>query len=352
MDPNLLTPEQVALAPALVPHGDDRQFHERPVSGANCFSPGSNGLGLYYSEGPPDQTPPSLSASLPATPASWTSQTVSHGLHLQTVDAKPPWTPSTFDGVTPLTETGMAWPESLLLHNPDGSCHLASPPMQYHPETALSAPDLSGQRCSVSSSYPTASEDFGSDGGGPSYLTQRGDRGDCWPELNTFPSLTVSAPLESMSSEMPGISPGGSTVIDLYAFETMSYSCSSSALSSPVSQPAAPPKGKARAKSLPTRPTDGQGSYVSGRRVRKRRAKSATSGGNFICHICGLACSRNTNLQKHLNTHQRERIKDFVCTLLNDEEQQCDKRFERKADLRRHQKAVSLNTPNLLNIRC
>lgn len=83
-----------------------------------------------------------------------------------------------------------------------------------------------------------------------------------------------------------------------------------------------------------TSPTSSQGSRLS--TIRKRRKnKTSAEDAKFSCDICGRGFVRLYNKKSHMERHNPQRAKDHNCP-----EENCDREFERKADLDRHYKSV------------
>lgn len=81
-------------------------------------------------------------------------------------------------------------------------------------------------------------------------------------------------------------------------------------------------------------PASSHGSKANG--VRKRRKnKTAPEDAKFNCDICGRGFVRLYNKKSHMQRHDPRRAKDHSCP-----QHDCDREFERKADLDRHYKSV------------
>lgn len=68
---------------------------------------------------------------------------------------------------------------------------------------------------------------------------------------------------------------------------------------------------------------------------RRRRKPTTEANAKFSCGTCGKLFQRSHNLKMHHKTHDRQRFKEHKCPYLD-----CDKEFDRKADLVRHDDAV------------
>src|SRR5215472_7585226 len=91
---------------------DADNFHGVAIDVSDCFNPLQTGLGLYLPARSQTPTPPSLSASLPNTPGSWTSQVVVSVEAPQLRDPKPDtWNPI-YEGFTPFTDATIDWNEA------------------------------------------------------------------------------------------------------------------------------------------------------------------------------------------------------------------------------------------------
>jgi hypothetical protein len=82
-------------------------------------------------------------------------------------------------------------------------------------------------------------------------------------------------------------------------------------------------------------PTSSQGSRLNATRKPRRKNKTAPEDAKFHCDECGKGFVRLYNKKSHQERHNPNRPKDHVCTNAD-----CDKSFERKADLDRHVKSV------------
>lgn len=322
-------------------------YHGLPIEEPN-FNPPHTGLGLYCPPEPQVLTPPSLSASLPDTPVSWTSQQAPPGLPLQTVDAKlPHWSPPLGE-FTPLTDTSFGWPDRSAMHHPSADrVHQGTSPVQFQPEPVMASSIVLSHRSSRSSTYPSASEDYTSDHTGRDLDTLLLATDDYWSGFNGFERLSVSAPMENVSTALEGISPGAASSIEPYQLGIGAYSCSSSAQSSPTVQPATDPRQRTeapRANSLPGCSSESQGTFEkvlhksNVARVRKRRRMTAPSRTGIICERCGRGFSRAHNLKQHLPTHSDCRSKPHSCKWKG-----CGSSFARRTDLERHENSVSLS---------
>jgi len=82
--------------------------------------------------------------------------------------------------------------------------------------------------------------------------------------------------------------------------------------------------------------TDSRGGKTKTIRHNKRRKnRTSPESAKFNCELCGLGFVRLYNKKTHLARHNPERAKDHSCP-----EEDCNRQFERKADLDRHYKSV------------
>lgn len=345
MNPSMAILEHVALSPrSETAFG----YHDLSIDDTSFNQP-QTGLGLYYQSEPQVLTPPPLSASLPETPASWTSQQMTPGLQLQTVDAKlPQWSPPLGE-YTPMTDASFGWSENNAIRHPTADhVHHSTSSLAFQSEPVMDPSLVPSHRSSLSSTYQSASEGYTSDENGQNIdpLALETERSDCWTGFGGFERLSVSAAMENVSTGMEGISPGATSGVEPYHFGAIAYSCSSSVQSSPTVQPAADPRQRGdllRASSLPGCSREPQGTYEKAldksnvARVRKRRRMTAPSRTNIVCENCGRGFSRAHNLKTHLQTHSSRRSKPWSCTW-----EGCDLSFARRTDLERHQNSVSL----------
>jgi hypothetical protein len=84
------------------------------------------------------------------------------------------------------------------------------------------------------------------------------------------------------------------------------------------------------------RSADSQGDKTNAIRTTKRRKnKTSPEDAKFSCDLCGRGFVRLYNKKSHMLRHNPKRAKDHSCP-----EHDCDREFERKADLDRHHKSV------------
>jgi len=316
---------------------DTDNFHGIAIDVQDCFNPPQTGLGLYLPAGSQTPTPPSLSASLPNTPGSWTSQVavsveVSH-LRDPKADA---WNPI-FEPFTSLTDNTMDWNEANPFAPQEASevyCYVQGSPFQA--STGHSSALLPCQRTSIPTDYPNTSECYHPD---DLYPAAKIEQGDCW--FGNFHNSDISPSVGTTQEGVIGVPPTHPSLGDSYRLESNQFCHFPSTLASPNTRQSSdlPSSGKAiRTNSLPCQTHEDlyEKAKQSVARTRKRRRMSTPTRANYICHICGRPFSRNYNLQIHLPTHTPDRPKQWSCTWAG-----CDKIFTRRTDLVRHEKCVS-----------
>lgn len=74
-------------------------------------------------------------------------------------------------------------------------------------------------------------------------------------------------------------------------------------------------------------------SVIKPSKVGKKKGAAAKT---YPCPICDHVSSRSYNLTTHIKTHDRDRVKEFGCSL-------CKKRFDRRHDRERHLASVHRN---------
>ena len=323
---------------------DADNFHCIAIDMPNCFNPSQTGLGVYLPAGSQTPTPPSLSASLPNTPGSWTSQVAI------TVEAPHPqdakhnsWNPI-FHGLTLHTDTTMGWNEADPFAPQEASeiqCCAQVPP--FPAITGLTSAPLHSQRTSISSSYPHTSKCYRPDvrTSTPYYATKIGQSGDWFEDP---PQFGISPSNSTTQDELFTLPPTVPPLINPYPLEVNSVCPFTSTVTSPnAHQPSdLPSSGKVvRTNSFLGQPIEDlyEKAKQSVQRTRKRRRIGTAARANYVCHICGRPFSRNYNLQIHLPTHTPDRPKQWPCTWTG-----CDKVFTRRTDLVRHEKCVSAST--------
>jgi hypothetical protein len=82
-------------------------------------------------------------------------------------------------------------------------------------------------------------------------------------------------------------------------------------------------------------PTSSQGSRLNTTRKSRRKNKTSAEDAKFTCETCGRHFVRLYNKKSHVERHNPHRVKDHSCP-----EVDCERKFERKADLDRHVKSV------------
>ncbi|KAF2690394.1 hypothetical protein K458DRAFT_357112 [Lentithecium fluviatile CBS 122367] len=82
-------------------------------------------------------------------------------------------------------------------------------------------------------------------------------------------------------------------------------------------------------------PTSSNGGRTGAVKTRRRKNKTSAEDAKFSCDICGRGFVRLYNKKSHMQRHNPKRAKDHNCP-----EHDCDREFERKADLDRHHKSV------------
>lgn len=81
-------------------------------------------------------------------------------------------------------------------------------------------------------------------------------------------------------------------------------------------------------------PEEGSSAVTESRRQKRTYANEDTA--KHQCHICKQFFQRSYNLKSHMKTHDPSRARIYVCEFPD-----CDKSFERRADLTRHFDSVS-----------
>jgi hypothetical protein len=324
---------------------DTDNFNGIAIDVPDCFNPPPTGLGLYLSAGSQTPTPPSLSASLPNTPGSWTSQVAMsvEGPHLSKSDT---WSPI-FEDFTSLPDLTMAWNKANPFAPQKASevhCYVQGSPQESTGHTSALLPC---QRTSIPTSYPNTSECYRPDG---LYPATRIERVDDWFE--SFPKFDISPSVgtaecgkhflqNSTQEGVISVAPTDPSPVDSYQLVSNPFCPFTSTLASPNIHQSSdlPSSGKAlRMNSLPGQAYEDlyEKAKQSVARTRKRRRMSTPTKANYVCHICGRPFTRNYNLQIHLPTHAPDRPKQWPC-----EWKGCDKVFTRRTDLVRHEKCVS-----------
>lgn len=327
---------------------DTDNFHGIAIDVPDCFDPSHTGLGLYLPAGSQTLTPPSLSASLPNTPGSWTSHAAvsSEAPHLR--DPKPNTWNQIFDGLTALTDPTVDWNETNPFSPPELSeihCCAQVPPFQE--STGLASALLPSERNSISLCYPNISECYRPDGHGSTpYHAPKIEQGDDWFEH--FHKFVISPSNVTTQDEVISTPPPGTSLAGLYQPEGNSFYPFTSTIASPnTHQPSdLPSSGKAVRLNGSPHEDLYEKAKQSVERTRKRRRTGTPARANYVCHICGRRFSRNYNLRIHLPTHTPDRPKQWPCTWTG-----CDKVFTRRTDLIRHEKCVSSSKVRL-NIFC
>ena len=82
-------------------------------------------------------------------------------------------------------------------------------------------------------------------------------------------------------------------------------------------------------------------------RTRHRRNPTTPDNANFACHVCGKFFQRSYNHKTHMEIHNPQRKKDWICTI-----EDCTKVFVRKTDLDRHKKSVHYKIKDYDCLRC
>jgi len=308
---------------------------------SDCFNPLQTGLGLYLPTSSQTPTPPSLSASLPNTPGSWTSQVVVSVEAPQLRDPKPDtWNP-TYEGFTPFTDTTIGWNDTNPFAPQETSevhCCIQDSPFQE--STGHTSTLLPSQHTSIPSGYPNTPECYRPDSHGSTlYPTPKIEQVDEWYE--TFPKFDISPSVGTTQEGVISVPTAAPPLVDPYLLEANPFCTFTSTLASPNVHQLndLSSSGKAlRSSSLPGQAPEDlyEKAKQSVARTRKRRRMSTPARANYICHICGRPFSRNYNLQIHLPTHTPDRPKQWSCTWTG-----CDKVFTRRTDLVRHEKCVS-----------
>jgi hypothetical protein len=309
-------------------------FHGIAIDVPECFNPSQTGLGLYLSAGSQTPTPPSLSASLPNTPGSWTSQVA--------VSVEPPHLrdlkPNTWD---PIFDSTMGWNESNPFALQEASeIHCCAHESPFQETTGVTSALLPSDRTPISSGYPNTSECYRSDGHGSTpYHGPKIGQTDGWFE--DFHKFVISPSNGTTQEAVISTPPPATSHVNLYQLESNPFCTFTSTIASPTAHQSIdlPSSSKAvRMNSLPGQTHEDlyEQAIQSVARTRKRRRTAAPARANYVCHICGRLFSRNYNLQIHLPTHSPDRQKQWSCTWTG-----CDKVFTRRTDLVRHEKCVS-----------
>ena len=333
---------------------DADNFHCIAIDMPNCFNPSQTGLGVYLPAGSQTPTPPSLSASLPNTPGSWTSQVAITVEAPHPRDAKHNTWNQMFNDLTLDTDTTMSWNEADPFAAQEPSeMQCCAPGPSFPTNTGLPSAPLHSQRTSISSGYPNTSKCYRPDvhTSTPYYATKIGPSDIWFEDLHQFGISPSNSTTQEGAFAIPPTVP---SLIDSYPLEAHSVCPFPSAITSPnAHQPSdLPSSGKVvRTNSLPGQPHEDlyEKARQSVQRIRKRRRTGTPARANYVCHICGRPFSRNYNLQIHLPTHTPDRPKQWPCTWTG-----CDKVFTRRTDLVRHEKCVSASTfrqtPRLLKM--
>jgi hypothetical protein len=314
---------------------DTKNFNGIAIDVPDCFNPPPTGLGLYLPAGSQTPTPPSLSASLPNTPGSWTSQVAISVEAPHLGEPKPDTWNSIFQDFTSLPDTTMIWNEA----NPFAPQEASEDHYygsRFQESTGHASTLLPCQRTSIPTSYPNTSECYRPDGLYPATKIEQHD--DWFEKLHKF---DISPSVGTTQEGVISVPPTDPSPVDSYQLESNPFCPFTSTLASPNIRHSSdlPSSGKAlRMNSLPGRPQEDlyEQAKKSVARTRKRRRMSTPTKANYVCHICGRPFSRNYNLRIHLPTHAPDRPKQWPCTWTG-----CDKVFTRRTDLVRHEKCVS-----------
>jgi hypothetical protein len=277
--PPFNSPYQQALKPNSIAHSP-----AYPLSARRDVEPSNHvpqGLGLY--------TYPSNSILFPPSPQpseAWSQN--SHGA--SPMIAEPivdPWTSGAYDH--PVSRSPLPWP---------------------HYQEASHRSSLSSQReMSV----------FSADGSDYGFVQVKLEQGSGWTtEEDSIPQGTVSPNRLTTASMFPYHTYGSPS---LSSNNTVTSSAYENRYPEHVSHEGSP--------------TSSHGDRSSAVRTRRRKNKTSAEDAKFSCEICGRGFVRLYNKKSHMQRHNPRRAKDHRCP-----EHDCDREFERKADLDRHHKSV------------
>lgn len=257
-----------------------------------------HGLGLYnYHHQIPTTLPPSPSPS-----ESWSGHVSSSASPLMTQAIADPWASGAYEH--PIIRSPQPWNAS----------HLS-------PRSSVSSVAMvpGYSHAGSETSYHNISHSMGAvrlDGHAWTHDARYAHDGPTLPSTHHHPSLTV-APERLSSSMLPYDNAYGSTQMSRLE-------------PTPAPETEDLVYGRASRESRSASRADFPQVSLHRQRPRTRR-QTEPSTAAFQCHLCGKGFARSYNHKQHLQTHDDNRLKSHVC-----EYQDCQRRFVRATDLKRH----------------